>query len=161
MNPEAAAGPELRDIHLPPPPGWWPPAPGWWLVAAVVIGLLAWFALRLRSRALQRRQKRRVLRELEREIAPARNDPSALAATLSAFLRRLTRIGHGEAAALAGEHWLAQLDRCAGSEEFTRGVGRVLIDAPYRRSADYDGAALIALVRRCVQRMLETERARA
>ncbi|RLB67278.1 MAG: DUF4381 domain-containing protein, partial [Deltaproteobacteria bacterium] len=29
----------LKDIHLPPAPGWWPPAPGWWFVTFVVLTL--------------------------------------------------------------------------------------------------------------------------
>ena len=33
----APAGPDLRDIHLPPAPSWWPPAPGWWLLAFVLL----------------------------------------------------------------------------------------------------------------------------
>ena len=37
----AASGPDLRDIHLPPTPSWWPPAPGWWLLAIVVLIAIA------------------------------------------------------------------------------------------------------------------------
>lgn len=33
--------PALRDIHLPPPVGWWPPAPGWWLLALLLIATAA------------------------------------------------------------------------------------------------------------------------
>jgi len=160
MNP-AAAGPQLRDIHLPPAPGWWPPAPGWWLLAAIVLALLIWSAALVRRRLRRQRQRRLVLRELERAIAPARSDPIALAAALSRFLRRLARVEESVAAALAGERWLEYLDRCAGTSEFTRGVGRALVDAPYQRAAEYDSAAVIALVRRCARRMLDAERARA
>jgi hypothetical protein len=57
---------------------------------------------------------------------------------------------------LAGEHWLEYLDARAGGEDFRRGIGRVLLDAPFRAHADYDSAALIALVRRYTQRSLGT-----
>jgi hypothetical protein len=158
MNP--ATGPILRDIHLPPPP-WWPPAPGWWLVAAlcVLCGIFAFVYARRRVR--RRRQRRAVLAELDRGIAAAGDDPAALAAALSRFLRRLTRHIAPAAAAYPGERWLAWLDERAGSDEFRRGVGRVLLEAPFRRDARYDTAALIALVRRFARIVLAQEVARA
>lgn len=152
-----AAGPVLRDIHLPPPPGWWPPAPGWWLVGAAIAALLALAFLYLYRKVQRRRYRRRILREFEHSIDPARADPAALATALSHFLRRMTRRAHPDAAAMPGERWLQHLDTCIGSDEFTRGVGRVLIEAPYRPAAAYDSAALIALVRRCVRSLVESE----
>ncbi|HST28101.1 MAG TPA: hypothetical protein VLK26_07000, partial [Rudaea sp.] len=53
-----------------------------------------------------------------------------------------------------GERWLEYLDARNGGEDFRCGVGRVLIDAPFRASADYDGMALIALVRRFTRNVL-------
>ena len=75
---------------------------------------------------------------------------------LSAFLRRLSRRGDAAAAALAGEAWLDYLDRGAASEEFTRGIGRALVEAPFRPLPQYDTVALIALVRRWTRRSLES-----
>ena len=80
---------------------------------------------------------------------------------LSHFLRRLSRQTVPAAATLAGEHWLNHLDACAATNEFTAGVGRVLIEAPYRPAPAYDTAALIALVRRWVRVMLERRIAHA
>lgn len=161
MNPAAAPGPVLRDIHLPPAPSWFPPAPGWWVIAAVVAALAVWIAVRATRRWRQRRYRRAVLRELDASIAAARGDHAALATALSRFLRRLCKRSDAAAAALAGEAWLAHLDRGAASEEFTRGIGRILIEAPYRRSMDYDSAALIALVRRWTRRALQPGATRA
>ena len=156
----AAAGPELRDIHMPPAPGWWPPAPGWWLLALVALAALSLLCLYV-HRAWQRRRRRRaVLAELDRCIAAARGDPVELATALSRFLRRLARQRHSDVVALSGSAWLEHLDRGVASDEFSAGIGRVLIDAPFRRAAQYDGAALQALVRRWTRRTLE-ERARA
>jgi hypothetical protein len=151
----AAAGPELRDIHLPPAPGWWPPAPGWWLLAIAAIALLAWLIVHLYKRHQRRRYRRAVMRELERCIGDARGEPEALAAALSRFLRRLSRHGAPATGTLVGESWLQHLDRCAASDEFSRGIGRVLIEAPYRAATAYDAAALVALVRRCTRRVLQ------
>jgi hypothetical protein len=83
-----------------------------------------------------------------------RNDPAALAATLSNFLRRLCKHQDATKAALAGEPWLAHLDRGIDSDEFTLGVGRALIEAPFRQTMQYDSAALIVLVRRWTRRTL-------
>ena len=148
MNPPAEAGPVLRDIHLPPAPGWWPPAPGWWLLAIVVLALLAWLFSHLRRRLRVRRRRRAIMAELERCIDATRHDPAALATVLSRFLRRLSKQADNANAALAGERWLEHLDQGAGSDEFTRGIGRVLIEAPFRPVMQYDAAALVALVRR-------------
>jgi Domain of unknown function (DUF4381) len=159
MNPAAASGPVLRDIHMPPAPGWWPPAPGWWLLGLAALALLAWCSIYLYRRWQQRRYRRAVMRELDGCIAAARGDRAVLAAALSRFLRRLCKRDEPGTAALAGDSWLAHLDRAAASEEFTRGIGRVLIEAPYRPAVDYDAAALIALVRRWTRRALGATRA--
>jgi hypothetical protein len=151
MNPAADAGPALRDIHLPPAPGWWPPAPGWWVLAILAVALSAWLVVYLYR---SWRYRRAVMSEFDRCIGAVRNDPAALAAALSNFLRRLCKHEDAAKAALAGEPWLAHLDRGIDSDEFTRGVGRALIEAPFRRTAQYDSAALIALVRRWTRRAL-------
>jgi hypothetical protein len=154
MNPPADAGPALRDIHLPPVPGWWPPAPGWWLLAFVMLALLVGLGMHLYKRLQRRRHRRAIMAELDRCIARARDDPAALATALSNFLRRLSKQEDAAKAALVGELWLAHLDGAAGSNEFSSGIGRVLIEAPFRPAMQYDAAALIALVRRWTRRAL-------
>lgn len=149
----APAGPILRDIHLPPPPGWWPPAPGWWMLAAIAMCLTAAALYKLHKLRKRRRRERAVLCELDVCIDANRHDPAGLAAALSRFLRRLS-LCDAHAAAFAGERWLEYLDVRGGGEDFRRGVGRVLIDAPFRVHADYDSIALIALVRRFTRNAL-------
>ncbi len=158
MNP--AAGPTLRDIHLPPPPGWWPPAPGWWLLglAIVLCGIFAF--KKLYTMQNTRRTRKAVMTELDRYIDAARGDPAALAAALSQFLRRMALRDTPAAAALPDERWLRYLDSHLVGDEFARGVGRVLLDAPFRPAQAYDCAALIALVRRWTRNALDAEAGR-
>jgi len=141
-------GPALRDIHLPPPPDWWPPAPGWWALAGICILLLIAAVLWLRKVRAARRHRQAILRELDRCIAQANGDAVALAASLSNFLRRMTLHDAPQAAAYAGERWLEYLDTRGATDEFRHGIGRMLVEAPYRQLAHYDTAALAALVRR-------------
>ena len=155
MNP--AAGPTLRDIHLPPPPGWWPPAPGWWLLAILIILCCILAFVKIRKMRARARLRRNVLSELDRCIDDARDDPVLLAASLSQFLRRMALRDIPAAAAFTDERWLGYLDSRAAGDEFAHGVGRVLLDAPYRAAHAYDVPALIALVRRWTRNVLATE----
>lgn len=155
----AAPGPDLRDIHLPPPPDWWPPAPGWWVLAGVCI-LCAVIALYKMWRGYRRRRRNALaIAELNRCIAVAGADSGALAAALSMFLRRMALRDSPAAAAFADERWLDYLDARIGGEQFRRGVGRVLLHAPFRPAHAYDAAGLVALVRRWTRTVLAAERA--
>lgn len=145
---------QLRDIHLPGEPSWWPPAPGWWLLAL----LLAALAYALLRWALRWRRKRRRQRELQAEFAAMVGiaDPMQRLQALSALLRRAARLVDPLAAALQGEAWLAFLDQRCGDQSFTRGPGRVLLDAPYRptlRASEVE--ALLAPAQRVYQAMVQ------
>ncbi|MEP6484989.1 MAG: DUF4381 domain-containing protein [Rudaea sp.] len=153
MNP--AAGPELRDIHLPPAPGWWPPAPGWWVVAAIVLVALAYVTREVYLSTKRRRIRRLVLAELDHCIERGRGDPAMLAASLSQFLRRIALRATPEAAAYSGERWIGYLDKQTQTDEFSQGPGRVLLDAPFKPQTHYDAPALIALVRRFTRNALD------
>lgn len=154
-----AEGPVLRDIHLPPDPAWWPPAPGWWIVLLVVVLFGAWALRRWRSRQGRRRWRRGVFAELDRLAADDASapDPVRLAGGISLLLRRASLLIDRRAAALSGEAWLAFLDRHGGGG-FADGPGRVLLDAPFRRSAEIDSMALIGLARGWLERALPKER---
>lgn len=157
MNPAPAAeGPLLRDIHLPPAPGWWPPAPGWWLLAALVLIVAAIGVVWLLRIARTRRWRRRIGAEVDRIAArhAAHPDGVRLAAELSGVMRRASLLVEPHAAALRGEAWLAFLDEQGGGEDFRSGPGRVLIDAPYRRVAEIDSRVLVGLVGNWLARVL-------
>lgn len=144
----------LRDIHLPEPISWWPPAPGWWMLAVfvlVVIGLLI-LAMRLWRRGQLRRDARSALSQI-RTSHEQHDNAHRLAADLSVLLRRISisRYPQSEVAALTNQEWLTFLDqvlekRGSGNQAaFSQGVGRILIEAPYRPSAEVDAEGLIEL----------------
>lgn len=138
----------LRDIHLPDPISWWPPAIGWWIVSVAAVLLIA-TAVWLIRRWRQVTVAKLALRELD-----ALQKDSTLGMTeklrrLSILLRRagLSAYPREDVAGLTGEDWLEWLDRPLGTPRFSRGVGRALLDAPYRPVGDADMDRLIALCR--------------
>lgn len=141
----------LRDIHLPEPVSWWPPAPGWWLLLGLLLLLLALVVLFRRQR--RRSQNRRLaLRELDRL---AQLPPGELAASLSQLLRRaaLCHFPRHDCAGLVGNAWLEFLDRPFKDQPFSQGIGRSLVDAPYRQDATVDSQELLNLCRRWLKKL--------
>lgn len=143
---------QLRDIHTPAAVSWWPPAPGWWLLALLVvatgIGVGAWLWLYQRNR-----WRRAALGELRRVRSL---DAAAQVRELSVLLRRvaLRRYPREQVAALAGDAWLAFLDRAMGQETpFQSGVGRVLAVGPYAPAPAVETEALLALCERWIKRL--------
>lgn len=136
----------LRDIHLPPEPGWWPPAPGWWLIAAVLLGAgVAAYAWRRRRRAYAaHRDVLARLAALERARPAA---PEDVLAELSVLLRRLalTLYPRQRVAGLTGRAWLNFLGETGGGGAFAADAGHWLLDGPYRRDARPARAELEAL----------------
>lgn len=121
----------LRDVHLPPAPGWWPPAPGWWLLFAVVgvalvvvVGILAY----------RRRRLRRWMGLFDAQLQAQQEGPARLAAA-SELLRRASRRVDAAAPQLDGEAWLRFLDGGKGTD-FSAGAGRLLLDGGFRPQLD-------------------------
>ena len=155
MNPEA--GPVLRDIHLPAEPGWWPPAPGWWILAIVAVMLLLWLAWRWRRAQRVARARRQLRIEWQRILDqhPGEAGAAARVAGLSLLLRRATQRYAREALPLRDEAWLAFLDGDDPQRPFRDGVGRLLLDGPYRAHVPAEQAAELArLVRERLDRFV-------
>jgi hypothetical protein len=129
----------LRDIHLPTPVGWWPPALGRWLLAALVLAGATLYAIHY----YRARHKRAALRAMTRLRAALEQgaEPVACLQYLSTVLRRfaMTSVARTRAAAepdvagLIGERWLNYLDERWAKTEFSAGLGRQLLAAPYAR----------------------------
>jgi hypothetical protein len=143
---------QLRDIHLPDPISLWPIAIGWYFLGALLIiyfALLITYFIR-RSRRLQSR--RYLLKRLEdlREQYQTEADARTIAVELSILLRRacLVSFPRREVAGLQGEQWLEFLDETGSTREFTKGIGRVLLTAPYQHQTQFDVNELLNLALR-------------
>ncbi len=143
----------LRDVHLPEPIGWWPLAPGWWLLLIGIPTLLiflVWLWRFVRRTTL----KKLALAELER-IVQSTADARAKVQQLAILMRRvsISVYRREEVASLVGEQWLRFLDGLTGGKPFSEGVGRLFIEAPYRREVQADLDALFTLCRQCIKQL--------
>ena len=149
----------LRDIHLPDPVSWWPPAPGWWALSVgipLLIAALAWLILRRVTPIML------ALRELDFLESDQRMSAEAKLRRLSILLRRtaLTLYSREHVAGLIGEDWLRWLDQAFGEPRFSRGPGRLLVDAPYRPAQPGPLKELLALSREWLLALAKTKAAR-
>jgi Flp pilus assembly protein TadB len=106
---------QLRDIHLPPTPGWWPLAPGWWLLIVaclLLLGVAAWW---WRRRALECRRQAVVMAQLDsaRRRYSEDGDLSAYAREVSQLLRRVARRHDAGVVTQQGDAWSASLQALA------------------------------------------------
>jgi hypothetical protein len=142
------SGPQLRDIILPPDPGFWPPAPGWWLVALSAVLAIVWLVRRAIGALQRRRRRRRLLAELNAVLAES-NEPQQRLAAMSCLLRRWSKLHSASDASRTGEAWLAALDRDLPDAPFSGGAGRMLLVGPYLPQPPAEGLEdLEVLVRR-------------
>jgi hypothetical protein len=146
----------LRDIHLPGAIGWWPPALGWWLLLALVLTGLAVYSVHY----YRGRHKRAALRALTRVRASLEQgaEPVACLQYVSTILRRfaMTSVASARAGAvpvdvagLIGDRWLKYLDGRWQRTEFTAGLGRQLLVAPYARPNSIERTAALELTGLC------------
>ncbi len=151
-----AAVPALRDIHLPPAPGWWPPAPGWWVLAALLLGALSWIAQRALRARHRRRRMRKALHDYDRALADARDAPAQLAAA-SQLLRRVAKTRNSAAALLEGDAWLHFLDGDDPAQPFSNGAGMLLRDGGFRRAIEDDIGPTLQFARQRFIALLERD----
>lgn len=151
---------ELRDVHLPPAPGWWPPAPGWWLAGALLLTLLIATGIRLRKRIRQRRRKRKILSQLsDLGASYVPEQASEFLSGVSVLLRRVAvdRFPRQDVASLSGEAWLQFLDSTGGEGRFQGEVGHVLGEGPYQARAQADPDPVLSLAREWIVKNLVRE----
>ncbi|MBS0192743.1 MAG: DUF4381 domain-containing protein [Proteobacteria bacterium] len=138
--------PGLQPIHLPASPGWWPPAPGWWVLAALLLAVMAWLAMRWLRMRKRSRTLAAALHAFDAALGDAVDAPARLAAA-SAWLRRAARTRDPAALTLEGSAWLAFLDGDDPARPFSQGAGNLLGDGGFRRRVDADIAPALLLAR--------------
>jgi len=148
---------QLRDLHLPAEPALWPPAPGWWLLAALLVALAIYAAVRLqraRRRARPFRLARTTLDRLLDDARAQRLSSRDFADAVNALLKRALIHGarRDDAAPLTGTAWLAYLDRVSASDAFTRGAGAALGEPRFAPDPRVDATALHDLAHRVLDR---------
>jgi hypothetical protein len=145
---------ELRDIQLPGPVSWWPPALGWWLVALVATGLLIAGGRVFLNYIRKNRYRKAALAELRQLKEKSQHYTSReLLERLAALLRRVAiqSCGRQKVAPLVGDQWLRFLDDSGRSDQFSRGVGRLLGEDHYRHEAGKIPAELFQLIEKWIK----------
>ncbi|MEN8213732.1 MAG: DUF4381 domain-containing protein [Pseudomonadota bacterium] len=119
----------LHDIVEPAAIPMWPPAAGFWIVLALLLlwcaalGLLWWMRYRKNR---YRREALALLRRIEPGLHAEKDREGALG-EVALLLKRaaLTAYPRKEVAELAGDEWLAFLDRSGNTTGFSRGAAAV------------------------------------
>ena len=134
MN-EAASLQNLNDIVVPEPAAWWPLAPGWYVLAAILLALLAWLALRVWQGWRRNSYRRQALAELS--AIRAGGDASSLQQVPELLKRTaLSAWPRQQVAGLSGAAWHRFLDDAAGMQRFRGNAGEILDRLAYAGRGD-------------------------
>ena len=158
--------PALKDIHLAESPGFWPPALGWWLLLAVLLMLLGWLFIKVKSKLkqknLQQQQKKVLLDKLALLENNLEKTPNKAIAEINTLLRQyaVNYYPRAKISSLTGLDWLHFLDKSGNTQGFSKGAGRILLDAPYRATTpqNFNQNEFITLVRKWLSQLVDRER---
>ena len=148
QNPLAA----LKDIHLPPAPGWWPPAPGWWFVTLLLLVIIGYSLYKWRQRQLRLRPIKLALLELARlDLKTEDHEQRRLVLQeLSALIRRFCIVFFPQqpVAGFCGQEWLDFLKKeaCDKGRQFSDQELRPLLEDTYSPTSKTDLVALGQIV---------------
>ncbi|MBT4836292.1 MAG: DUF4381 domain-containing protein [Methylococcales bacterium] len=139
MTPQSPESINIHDIHMQTDVSWWPIAPGWWAVLLMIILLVLvvilfyWYRKKTQLKRLAQQQLAQLCQQYE-----ASQDAHQLVKDMSVLLRRicLSQAPRQNSAGLCGEQWLKYLDSHLVGEPFSSGIGKLLIDMPYRATMD-------------------------
>ena len=148
----------LKDIHLPEPPSLWPPAPGWWVLGILIVLAVIYVYHKILSpkrvisetdasqsdwRVSALAEHRRINRLFDHH-APA----SQVLAEVSVLLRRVALACRPQepVASMQNAQWLGLLDELTDTDQYSHGVGRTLLDHPYKKHSELDTQQLSALL---------------
>lgn len=159
MNPQEL---QLHDIHIPSDPNAWPFAIGWWILIALALCLLFYICLKIQRLFRIKKHKKLLHQEYSALEGKLQNKPDKdLIAEMNVFLRRLALAFYPNKniASLTGADWLHFLDTSGKTHDFSRGAGRILIEAPYRSGQleNYNSDEFIPLVRNWVNSTIKKQ----
>jgi hypothetical protein len=147
---------QLKDIHLPPPISWWPLSPlaYGWLFIGLMIGVF--LCIQIKNRVINYLDKRYIIAEFEMLQKKYQCTPSTgyLAEAVVLLKRALMKkYPRSLIAPLTDEAWLVFLDTISKTDEFTKGIGKLLLVVPYQaisQPANELFPLLIKTVKRCI-----------
>ncbi|MBT5231243.1 MAG: DUF4381 domain-containing protein [Methylococcales bacterium] len=143
----------LREIQVPETVSIWPLAPVWWISLFLIIALISRSAFKRRpvknpavDLALDQLN---LLRKQYRD----HQSTSQSCIDLSQLLRQmaLSLAPRDQVAQLTGQPWLQWLDQQANMQEFSSGIGQIMLSAPYQANPDINIHPLFKLIRRWIK----------
>jgi len=147
----------LRDLKLPPEPGFWPLAPGWWVLLGLLLLLLVWLGIKwLRHQRKKRRwqQINQQLSHIEFSFQQHKNKQQLLA-DVSSFLRRFVRfqLNQHHATSFAGENWIEYLNQLQGANSFEP-FANSLTQGVFQSEHEYDTEGLLSTTRSFIKQQV-------
>ena len=143
MNESTDALVQLRDIQLPPAlSAWWPLAPGWYvlaLLAILIVSGIGVFLYRTINKRRRQQQWQAYLQTIKNNYQHTQ-DATRTLRELSILIRRIMLIHYPrqQIAALHGQAWLEFLDHTVSCQQFSQGVGKILLQGPYQADCSTD-----------------------
>lgn len=150
---------QLKDIHLPESPGFWPLAPGWWILLILLMIIGVWLVFAVLRKIKQRKYQQKIIDQYAvLETSLLEKPDNERIAAINTFLRQLAinKYPRADIASLTGAKWLAFLDKSGKTQNFSKGAGRILIDAPYQsvNLHNFNNAEFIPLIRAWVKKVV-------
>jgi hypothetical protein len=144
----------LRELKLPPEPGYWPLAPGWWVLIGLLVLLLVWMGikwLRYQRKKSRWQEINHQLSEIEYGYTQHQNKQQLLT-EVSAFLRRFVRfqIKQQQATTLAGDNWVDYLNQLQGAAAFEP-YATSLTQGVFQAKHEFDAEGLLATTRNFIK----------
>ena len=158
--------PILKDIHFAASPSFWPPALGWWILLALLMMLLAGFFLwlnpKLKKRKRHQLQREKLLSKLAvLEAQLAENPSNKVIAEINTLLRQcaVNYYPRSKISSLTGSDWLNFLDQSGNTTGFSKGAGRILIEAPYQAGVtkNLNRDEFLTLIRKWISQLSNKE----
>jgi len=146
----------LKGLHMPGPISMWPLAPGWHLLLFLFAIVVGFGLIRLFFYWLHKRRRQLVMMELQQLALSYPKSPAENLSKISMLVRRisLALFKREHVAGLQGEAWLRFLDKQGHTDQFSHGVGRYLLSAPYQSRSKIDIQGLCLLIENWINRVL-------